>query len=236
MESFPEVEFYGEEGGKRGKTSDWWWIVDPIDGTTNFVNNFPFFCISVALCRETTMNGRANYQPWIGVIYKPSTDELFYATRGKGAWKQTRNSHAVRMHPSAPMSMETMVIAWEWGSFAHNSTIFENKLAMIRNLLSTKPNVRAVRSLGSAALNLMELAMGRLDAYYEAGIHSWDIAAACLIVQESGGVVSNMEPSAEFDLTQRNIVAMRSPCPTDLFVEFSSRLIWEGESVWQRDS
>ncbi len=205
--------------------------MDPIDGTTNFVNGFPYFCISVALCREL----KDNYQTLVGVVLKPVTDELYYAIRGNGAWVQPLNSHAIRMYPTSEMRMESLVIAWEWGTWAHNSVIFDNKIQMIRNLLSQKPNVRAVRSLGSAALNLLELAMGRLDAYYEAGIHSWDIAAASLILEESGGRISNMEEMIEFDMNQRNIVAMRSPCPIELYSEFKSRLLWEGSEVWPRD-
>jgi len=165
------------------------WICDPIDGTANFVHRFPFCCVSIAFAR--------NGQIQLGVVYNPILNEMFYASRGGGAFLNDTAinvSNVSRLHDAA--------VATEFGS-NRDSPKVESMLENLRAVLQQE--AQAVRSLGSAALNMCYVAAGRLDLYYEYGPFIWDVAAASCIVEESGGVV--LHPTgAAFGLTDRAVL------------------------------
>jgi myo-inositol-1(or 4)-monophosphatase len=167
----PEDGLVGEEGSRRESDSGRRWIVDPLDGTTNFLYGFPQWAVSIALEGE------------LGVVYDPVRDELFSAVRGSGAML---NGSAVRI--PAPPALSTALIATGFGYDAERR---DKQGAVLGRVL---PRIRDVRRAGAAALDLCWLAAGRLDGYYERGLAAWDWAAARIVVQEAGGAVADLEP------------------------------------------
>lgn len=170
----PQAAFYAEESGAAG-SSDYCWVIDPLDGTTNFAHGIPFFCISVAL----TYQGK----PIVGAIYQPLSDEFFLAFEGKGAFL---NGKPIRV--STPSTIKTrMVVA---SSSYLQSTIWE-KLA--RKLRVEDKSSISIRNFGSAALELAYLACGRIDGALFEGLCWWDVAAGCVIIHEAGSKVTDFE-------------------------------------------
>jgi myo-inositol-1(or 4)-monophosphatase len=167
----PEDGLVGEEGSRRDSPSGRYWIVDPLDGTTNFLYGIPQWAVSIALERQ------------LGVIYEPVRDELFVAERGSGAFL---NGEPLRM--AAQSDLSTALIATGFGYDAERRA---KQGAVVAHLL---PRIRDVRRAGAAALDLAWLAAGRLDGYYERGLQPWDWAAARIIVEEAGGAVADLEP------------------------------------------
>ncbi|HEX6714432.1 MAG TPA: inositol monophosphatase family protein, partial [Thermoleophilaceae bacterium] len=167
----PEDGLVGEEGSRRESLTGRHWIVDPLDGTTNFLYGFPQWCVSIALEGE------------LGVVYDPVRDELFAAERGAGA---TLNGSPLRM--PARTDLSTALLATGFGYDA------ERRDKQGRVLSRVVPRVRDVRRAGAAALDLAWLAAGRLDGYYERGLQAWDWAAARIVVEEAGGAVADLEP------------------------------------------
>ncbi|EEB08581.1 inositol monophosphatase [Schizosaccharomyces japonicus yFS275] len=206
---FPEYAFVGEEsyaaGEKTVLTDQPTWIVDPIDGTTNFVHGFPFVAVSIGLF--------VNKTPVVGVVYNPILDQLYYASKGCGAYvvDNARNTvdkteeHAVRLplvrQPLGPVN--TSVVTCEWGSDRSGNN-FEAKCACFRNLAADRADhggmAHALRAIGSAALNTCLVATGQLDAYWEGGPWIWDIAAASCILTEAGGVLLDANPPKDTDV------------------------------------
>ncbi|CAD5205692.1 unnamed protein product [Bursaphelenchus okinawaensis] len=196
-EKYPDHQFIGEESVAAGKRSPWTdaptWIIDPIDGTTNFVHRIPF----VAICVGLTINKELR----AGIVYNPITEELFTALRGRGALK-----NGFPIHVSKTSEFNKSVICTSLG--IHN--IVEKgqqwlDIALDNHRRSVAAGVRGHRAFGSAAINMVYVAQGSVDAYVEYGIHSWDIAAAAIIVQEAGGVV--IDPTgSEFNLMARKVL------------------------------
>ena len=200
MATFPDHDFLGEEDVPPGKeasaaaldaklsSSDkWLWIVDPIDGTTNFVHGMPLCMPSVA----ATYKGEV----MVGVIYDPHRDELFSAVRGLGAYMNDERIHVG--------SQETICDA----IVAMGSPPAEESMQMsLRGVQALMPKVRTIRMLGSAALMLAWVANGRLTCYWEYDLSSWDIAAGALIVQEAGGRFTDLS-GEEFNLRTRKMIA-----------------------------
>lgn len=196
---FPTHVILGEEGVAPGADAsvkalsevldaEYVWIVDPLDGTTNFVHGFPFFCVSIALAHKG--------QVIVGVIYDPLRDELFVAERGKGAYvrgKRTQVSEDTLLRNSLVAS----------GLPADRTTSLPINLAGIQSLT---PKVRNIRIVGSAALHLAYVATGRLSGFWEIGLNAWDIAAGSLLVEESGGRVTDTL-GRPYSISVRNIVA-----------------------------
>ena len=170
-EAFPDDGLLGEEGSHTESESGRRWIVDPLDGTTNFLYGFPGWAVSIALEGE------------LGVVFDPVRDELFVATRGSGA---TLNGAPLRL--GAPPSLETALIATGFGYAAERRT---KQGAVIARVL---PRVRDIRRAGAAALDLCWLAAGRVDGYFERGLHAWDWAAARIVAEEAGAGVADLEP------------------------------------------
>jgi myo-inositol-1(or 4)-monophosphatase len=160
-----------EEGSRRDSDSGRRWIVDPLDGTTNFLYGIPQWCVSIALEGE------------VGVIYDPCRDELFAAVRGSGA---SLNGSPLRM--PARTDLSTALVATGFGYDA------ERRDKQGRVLSRVVSRVRDVRRAGAAALDLAWLAAARLDGYFERGLQPWDWAAARIVVEEAGGAVADLEP------------------------------------------
>ncbi|KAI3456550.1 hypothetical protein Pfo_013213 [Paulownia fortunei] len=202
---FPDHKFIGEETtaacGATELTDEPTWIVDPLDGTTNFVHGFPFVCVSIGLTI-----GRI---PTVGVVYNPIMDELFTAVRGKGAFLNGKPIKA-----STQSELVKSLLATEAGTKRDKSTL-DASTNRINSLLF---KVRSLRMSGSCALNLCGIACGRLDLFYELGFGGpWDVAAGAVIVTEAGGLV--FDPSGkDFDITSQRVAAS-NPFLTDAFIE-----------------
>ncbi|WP_408015078.1 inositol monophosphatase family protein [Saccharibacillus alkalitolerans] len=205
---FPDHAILGEESVEPGEEAsiralseaqdeEYLWIIDPIDGTTNFVHGFPFYSVSIALAH--------NGEVILGVIYDPSRDEMFVAEKGKGAYV-----HGVRMEVSREERLSEGLIAV---GFPADPVV---KLPInIRGIEAVAPRARSLRAGGSAALHLAHVAAGRLSGYWEAGLNAWDIAAGALLVAESGGRVTDTLGSA-YDLGVRNVVATNGALHAEL--------------------
>ncbi|CAM2727367.1 unnamed protein product [Rotaria socialis] len=173
QEEFPTHKFIGEESAASGvKTTfgdDPTWIIDPIDGTTNFVHGFPFVAISIALAIKK--------QVVIGVIFNPVLDLLYSAVHGKGAFK---NGRPIKCSGQTELGLSQ--VAGEYGSSREPDVLS----AKCKNLRVIIEKVHSIRAIGSAAMNLCMVAEGSCDAYFEYGIHIWDYAAGDLIAREAG--------------------------------------------------
>ena len=169
---FPGHAIYGEEMGGELPAAGPVWVVDPLDGTTNFAHGYPVFSVTLALL----IDGR----PELGVTYDPLRDDLFWAQRGQGAW---RGQHRLRVSPAAELSASLLATGFAYDR-ASNA---DNNLAEFSHFVT---KTRGVRRGGSAALDLAWVAAGWLDGYWERGINVWDVAAGMLLVTEAGGVVT----------------------------------------------
>ena len=185
--AFPEDSVIGEEGaGYKGKNG-YTWILDPLDGTTSFVHNFPMFVVSVGLLDPQNT-------PVLGLVYNPFYDELFHAQKGEGAFLGQVRASVQRLSVSKTDKLEESLVGTGFPYYRKNCIprLFE-KLEKV--LLNT----HGMRRTGSAALDICFLAAGRYDAYYEEGLKSWDAAAAILIASEAGAIYSKFDGS-DFDL------------------------------------
>ena len=191
-ETFPRDDFYGEEGG--GAFGDNVWVVDPIDGTANFMRRIPQFCISIAFVREG--------QCEVGVIYDPIQDELFAASRGRGA---TLDGQPMHVSGLADMRQATIEAGW--------STRLPTD-AYMRLVHTLTSEGAGVRRGGSGALALAYAADGRIDAYCELHMNSWDALAGLLLVQEAGGWTNDF--LANDGLRQGNPVLGCTPALKDI--------------------
>jgi len=172
----PGYGFLGEEGGRQeGSDKTHCWIVDPLDGTTNFLHGIPHFAISIALEREKTIVA--------GVVYNPINEELFVAERGKGAFVNDQ-----RLRVAARKRLPEAVIAC---GLPH---LGRGDLAQFRKeFAAVQEKVAGIRRFGAATLDLAWIAAGRLDAYWERNLSPWDIAAGLLLVREAGGFTSDLD-------------------------------------------
>jgi len=184
---FPQYGFVGEEGGSHGNV-EVRWIVDPLDGTLNFVQGFPHWCVSVALWdRQGAL---------AGCIYDPLRQDLYVAARGRGAhW----NGRPMRVsgHPGLDGAFLATGFAWQLG---------ERFPAYNRALCAVHPRALGIRRAGSAALDLAQAACGIYDGFFELGLKPWDLAAGTLLVQEAGGVVTDWQGGAGW-FESGNVVA-----------------------------
>ncbi len=170
--AFPEHAILAEESGEH-QGNDYVWVIDPLDGTTNFLHGFPQYAVSIALKHKNKLE--------IGVIYDPSRDELFTAERGGGAMLNNRKIRVAKQN-----SMRGALIGT--GFPFKNQQHLEAYLNMFRAVTA---DTAGIRRAGAAALDLAYVACGRLDAYWEIGVSEWDIAAGVLLVQEAGGVATD---------------------------------------------
>jgi myo-inositol-1(or 4)-monophosphatase len=172
----PGYGFLGEEGGRReGADKTHTWIVDPLDGTTNFLHGMPHFAVSIALEREGTIVA--------GLVYNPANDELFTAERGKGAFLNDK-----RLRVAARQRLVDALLAC---GLPHHG---RGDLALFRReFAAVQDKVAGLRRFGAATLDLAWVAAGRLDAYWERNISPWDMAAGLLLVREAGGYVTDLD-------------------------------------------
>ncbi|MCS6988860.1 MAG: inositol monophosphatase [Chloroherpetonaceae bacterium] len=186
---FPSDEIVAEEGTLEKGSSGRRWIIDPLDGTLNFIHNFPFFAVSVALVDE-------NDEILCGAIYHPIAKELFSAERGGGAYFNNRRTRVSRNHKSHHLLLAT---GFPYRMYEH----LDNYLALFKDMLL---NTAGLRRPGSAALDLAYTACGRFDGFWEYNLNAWDIAAGALIVKEAGGMVTDFKGDGNF-LKSGHIIA-----------------------------
>jgi len=175
----PDDGILGEEGGHEPGTSGVTWVVDPIDGTVNYLYGLPAYAVSVAaVAGEPTP---ATWTVLAGCVHAPATGETWTAGRGQGAHLDGRR---LALAPAPPL--DRCLLGTGFGYVA------ERRRAQARVLAALLPQVRDVRRIGAAAIDLCQVATGRLDLYYERGLQPWDLAAAALVVAEAGGVATGL--------------------------------------------
>jgi myo-inositol-1(or 4)-monophosphatase len=185
----PGYGFVGEEGGRRnGTDATNTWIVDPLDGTTNFLHGIPQFAIAIALERSGTIVA--------GLVYNPISDELFTAERGKGAFVNDK-----RLRVAARLRLTDAVIACGLPHYGRGDLDLG-----LKELAAVQDKVAGLRRFGSAALDLAFIAAGRLDGYWERNLSPWDMAAGLILVREAGGFVSDID-GGDAMLSKGNIIA-----------------------------
>ncbi|KAI8899695.1 inositol monophosphatase 1-like protein [Globomyces pollinis-pini] len=231
---FPDHLLIGEEtsaktGSIVGTLQDKpTWIIDPVDGTTNFVHGFPFCCVSIGLA--------VNKVP----VYNPVLDQLFYAAKGQGSFlcvnptESTKIGDGVRLNGSPvalPTKLGQALILTEYGA-SKDPEYLEPKIEIIKRIMTNPIAGRGIRSLGTAALSMCTIAQGCGDIYYEAGPHAWDVCAGAIIVEEAGGITKNIcLDTGSFDVLERTVLCVRgtvgqpkqSTCP--LIVELEKLII-----------
>ena len=178
---YPDHAILGEEGGASGRDGDVRWIIDPLDGTTNFLHALPHFAVSIGV----EVKGRLEH----GVIYAPCTQDLYVASKGGGA---TLNNKRIRV--SKAKDMEDALIGT--GFPIRNPELLDGYLPMLRRVAE---NSAGLRRAGSAALDLAYVAAGRLDGFFELNLKPWDIAAGLVMVQEAGGTYMSLSAGEVLD-------------------------------------
>lgn len=186
--AYPDHSFLGEESGSSGEQSKYQWIIDPLDGTTNYLYGVPHHAISIALKVDNVLDQ--------AVVYDPLKEELFTATRGNGA---QLNNHKIRV--SARRSMQSALIGT--GIPFRPEHDLEEWITELRQVV---PDTAGIRRAGVASLDLAYIAAGRFDGFWERGLKPWDFAAGVLLVQEAGGLISDFS-SGESYWESGNIVA-----------------------------
>jgi myo-inositol-1(or 4)-monophosphatase len=177
----PGYAFLMEESGASGSDNwTWRWVVDPLDGTTNFLHGMPHWAISIGLERRLPDGG---VEVGAGVIYAPATDEMFWAEKGSGAFMNDR-----RLRVSARRDLDQAVFAT---GIPFAGAPPRQRLAFARTLGSLAPQTAGIRRFGAAALDMAWVAAGRFDGYWEIGIKPWDVSAGILLVREAGGYVTD---------------------------------------------
>ncbi len=190
LTAYPDHGILAEESGSQhgNPNADHIWIIDPLDGTTNFIHGFPVYCVSIAL----QVRGRIEQ----AVIYDPSRNDLFTATRGRGAFLNDR-----RIRVSKRTQLKECLIST--GFPFRPGDNFNNYLLMMGDVMQ---KTAGLRRPGSAALDLAYVAAGFTEAFFETGLSPWDVAAGSLLVTEAGGLVGNFTGESDF-LEQREILA-----------------------------
>ena len=171
---YPRHSILAEESGEAvvtGGDATWKWIIDPLDGTTNYAHGYPCFCVTIALEHQGEIV--------IGVTYDPTRNELFSAERGRGA---SLNNKPIRVSRTEKLGEALLVTGFPYD--------IKQRPRFERNLVELLSNSRGVRRDGSAAIDLAYVACGRFDGFWEEGLNPWDVAAGLLIVEEAGGQVS----------------------------------------------
>jgi len=184
----PDCDVLAEESGASDKGSSLRWIIDPLDGTTNYAHGFPWFAVSIALEVSGTIHVR--------VVYQPVLDELFTCIRGKGAWL---NGKKIMVSGRQPLKNCLLATGFPYDRTASNENNFDN-------FVQFQLAARAVRRAGAAALDLAYVAAGRLDGFWECKLSPWDVAAGRLLVEEAGGTVTN-HAGEPYSITDHRVLA-----------------------------
>ncbi|GAB7389072.1 inositol-1-monophosphatase [Bacillaceae bacterium] len=194
LHRFPDHGILGEEGTFSGDPAAYetLWIIDPIDGTTNFVHQRLNYVVSIAVYHRG--------EGMIGVVYDPSRDELFFAVKGQGAFL---NGERLRLPDSLSLREALLCTGMFWSPRARQA-------GMTKLIEALAPECRGIRVLGSAALELAYVAAGRLSGYFSLALNPWDVAAGALIVQEAGGTVSRLTGKRFDGLQKGSILAAQA--------------------------
>lgn len=198
----PTDGFLGEEGSNEAGTSGIRWIIDPLDGTVNYIYGIPMWAVSIGVEIDGIVD--------LGVVMVPGQGEGFIGIRGHGAWHVT-SGYATRMAPERSTALSMSLVGTGFGY------VPAQRVQQTALLTALAPHIRDVRRFGACAVDLCWLALGRFDAYYEQGVHPWDYAAGAVIARESGCVVSGLdedEPSNDMLLA----------APEALHTELRSRM------------
>jgi myo-inositol-1(or 4)-monophosphatase len=186
-DAYPEHSILAEESGASGE-SEYQWIIDPLDGTTNFIHGFPYYAVSIAQAK----NGVLEH----AVIFDPTRNELFTATKGAGAYL---NDRRIRVSRRTRLNESMIGTGFPFRELEH----LDAYLAMFRDLTH---KTAGIRRPGAAALDLAYVACGRMDGFWELGLRPWDMAAGALLIQEAGGLVSDLAGNSGF-MESGNIIA-----------------------------
>lgn len=198
--AYPTHGILGEEGGSRAG-DDYTWIIDPLDGTTNYLHGFPQFSVSIGLTHRGTLDQ--------AVVYDPLREEMFYASRGAGAFLNDR-----RLRVTQRKGLEGALIGTGFPYRDHQHT--EAYMGMFQQIMR---ETAGIRRPGSAALDLAYVAAGRLDGFWELGLKPWDMAAGALLIREAGGAVSDLSGGDRF-MESGNIVGAHIKCQGALLKVF----------------
>ena len=190
LETYPKHSILAEESGATGDQDEpeYQWIIDPLDGTTNFLHGFPQYSVSIALKHRGVLTQ--------AVVYDPTGNELFTASRGRGAYL---NDHRLRVSKRNQFSECLLGTGIPFRELTHMDTY----LSMLKDII---PRVAGIRRPGSAALDLAYVAAGRYDGFWEIGLAPWDMASGCLLITEAGGLVGDLEGNETY-LESGNIIA-----------------------------
>ncbi|MGD0338733.1 MAG: inositol monophosphatase family protein [Bacteroidota bacterium] len=172
---FPTHDIVAEESGRSAGTSDYRWIIDPLDGTTNYMHGLPMFCVSIGIEHKGEIIA--------GVIYDPMHDELFTAEKGSGAFL---NGKRIQVSAEDRLIRSLLITGFPYD-------VKNNPFNAIEHFNNFVIEAQAIRRLGSAAIDLAYVACGRAEGFWEVQLHPWDIAAGVIIIREAGGTVTNFE-------------------------------------------
>ncbi len=178
-DAYPGHAILAEESGAQGK-SEYVWIIDPLDGTTNFLHGFQQYAVSIALLHNNVLTQ--------AVIYDPTKNDLFTASRGRGAYL---NDHRLRVSKRTELSDCLIGTGFPYTSFEH----MDAYMGILRDMMK---KTSGLRRPGSAALDLAYTAAGRYDGFFETGLKPWDIAAGCLLITEAGGLVGDLQGNSSY--------------------------------------
>ncbi|XP_077208150.1 inositol monophosphatase 1 [Paroedura picta] len=217
-EKYPSHSFIGEESVAAGAgsilTDNPTWIIDPIDGTTNFVHRFPFVAVSIGFVVKKKME--------FGVVFSCVEDKMYTARKGKGAF-----CNGQKIHVSQQQDITKALIVSELGS-NREPEVLKTVLSNMQRLLSIP--IHGIRAVGTAAINMCLVATGGADAYYEMGIHCWDMAGAGIIITEAGGVLLDVS-GGPFDLMSRRIIAANSQVLAERIAKELQIIPWERDDA-----
>jgi len=176
----PDAGFITEENTLTLKDRDYMWIIDPLDGTTNFVHGIPCYCVSVGLTYKQELI--------LGIVHEVNLDECFYARKNGGAFL---NEKAISVSPNLDLSKSLVATGFPYANF--------NRMKQYMEVFDfCMKNTQGIRRLGSAAVDLAYVACGRFEIFYEYGLHPWDVAAGAFIVQEAGGEVTDFKGATDY--------------------------------------
>jgi len=208
QQAYPTHGIIAEESGTHNEDSEYQWIIDPLDGTTNFLHGFPQYAVSIGLQHKGRME--------VGVIFDPIKNELFTAARGDGA---QLNGRRIRVTPRKGLAHSLIGTGFPFKQPQYLDTY-------LASFKAVHPKVAGIRRAGSAALDLAYVAAGRLDGFWEIGLNNWDMAAGVLLVREAGGIVTDFSGEGNY-LETGNVVAAASKVYPELYETIKPHLLDE---------
>lgn len=192
----PEAGFITEEETITSVDKEYMWVIDPLDGTTNFVHQIPVYSISIGLLR--------NKKPVMGIVYEINREELFYAWEGSPAYL---NGHVITVKPNADLFKSLMATGFPYYDFNLMDAYFKTLQELLRS-------TQGMRRMGSAAVDLAYVACGRFDGFFEYGLSPWDVAGGAFIVQQAGGTITDFSGTDGYIFGKEIIAASASIHPS----------------------